>query len=167
MPAAAASSGSRVPALRWHVSQVERSRGRESRGCPGGTWSRAISELARLRDNDDPPTRNSCPAEVANVRISSSHRWRTGTIRGDGAPTVTNTVSPPSTTSRALIRVTQRPSSPAPAPRAISARAARRRAGVRWSAPSALSCSSSAVEYGGATCLRDSKAGRGSQGQIS
>ena len=49
-PAAATSSGSRVPALRCQHSQVERRRDRESRGCPGGTSSRESRALARFRD---------------------------------------------------------------------------------------------------------------------
>ena len=53
-PAAAASSGSRVPASRCQRSQVERSREAESRGCPGGMTSRSASELARFRDGRMP-----------------------------------------------------------------------------------------------------------------
>ena len=93
-PAAAANSGKRVPALRCHSSQVERSRGSESRGCPGGTSSLAIKELARFRDIEYPPTRNSSPAVAASSATSSSHCAAMGTIRAAGAPTCTTSTPP-------------------------------------------------------------------------
>ncbi len=59
---------------------------------------------------------------------------------------------------------TQRPSRPAPAPRASSARAARTRPRVGWASASARSPDTSSTVYGTATCRRATVAGRGSQG---
>ncbi len=124
-PAAAANSGNRVPASRCERSQVERSREADSRGCPGGASRSEAKELARLREVEYPPTRNWSPAVEARSTISASHWASTGTDRGAGLPTRTSTTGSLKSTSSALTRATQRPSSPAPTPRAMIARAAR------------------------------------------
>jgi hypothetical protein len=87
---------------------------------------------ARLMASDRPPTRNSSPADAFSLRTSFSQRARSGTTRADGSPTLTKTMPSRQVMSSAATRVDQRPCSPAPAPRAMSACPARRRAGGAW-----------------------------------
>ena len=128
-PAARASSGSRVPMARWVTSQVERSRGAENRGwpCP------IISEAATRRPGSwvwsgrRPRTLTGGRSQVDDVVFPSAS---TGTIRAEGSPTRTSTAPLTRTTITAATWAIHRPSRPAPAPNANSARAARTRPAV-------------------------------------
>ncbi len=150
--------------MRCPSSHVERSRAGTRRGCPVGTTRDSVRCEVLFEETEPPPRRKPPPALEASSSTVCSHSARTTTERAAGSPTETITNRPLFTTSVARTLATQRPSRPAPSPRARRPRAARRLDSLGCKAASSQRIFTSTSLYGATRARRCSEAGSGSHG---